>query len=115
MENMPIEKLNTDHYFETFSFGDKYPNQFNTLEVKSLKGKSMPGPDNIDEAKNQQQDNIMQQLFQFGFIANPSEENNGAVNYRYFLKIVPTTYEYLDGRVVNNTYEYSVTRSAKVF
>lgn len=116
MANMPVEKLNTDHYFDTFSFGDDYPNQFNPLEVKSLKTTNMPAPDQ-DVPDPNSQENVLQQMFQFGFGGQPGDnnaQNNSSVNYRYFLKIVPTTYEYLDGRVVNNTYQYSVTRSAKV-
>ena len=42
-----------------------------------------------------------------------SDQKASAVSYNYFLKIVPTIYEYVDGRVVNNTYQYSVTKSAK--
>ncbi len=113
MENLPVEKLNTEHYFDTFSFGDEYPNQFNPLEVKSLKG-DLPGP---QEEKDAPQDDVFAQLIQFGFFGDPETKvdvDSKAVSYRYFLKIVPTTYEYLDGRVVNNTYQYSVTRSAKV-
>lgn len=111
---MPVEKLNTAHYFDTFSFGDDYPNQFNPLELKSLKGDYLEEPDNRDS----QQDSQLGALLPFGFISfnNPGAHtvNSSAVIYRYFLKIVPTTYQYLDGRVVNNTYQYSVTRSAKV-
>lgn len=113
MDNLPVDKLNTDHYFDIFSFGDEYPNQFNPLEVKSLKG-DLPGP---ESNKGVPKDDIFVQLLQFGFFGDPQAEvqtNSKAVNYRYFLKIVPTTYEYLDGRIVNNTYQYSVTRSAKV-
>ena len=107
--------MNTDHFFETFSFGDEYPNQFNPLEVKSLKI-SLPEPDNIKHETNEH-DMVLQQLFAFGFVGMPGNKegkNSSAVNYRYFLKIVPTTYEYLNGSIVNNTYQYSVTRSAKV-
>jgi hypothetical protein len=34
-----------------------------------------------------------------------------SISFSYFLKVVPTTYEYLDGRTINNTYQYSVTKS----
>lgn len=117
MENLPVEKLNTDHFFEKFSFGDEYPTQFNPLEFKSLKGE-MPGPENTKQGEPNQAD-MFAQLINFGFYPNPNLNqdiisNSKSVNYRYFLKIVPTTYEYLDGRIVNNTYQYSVTRSAKV-
>ena len=115
IENMPIESFNTGHYFDVFSFGDEYPNQFNPLEKKSLKA-SLPGP---EEEKEQFGDDIFQRLMQFGFFGGGAaikhdNKNSTSITYKYFLKIVPTTYEYLDGRVVNNTYQYSVTRSAKV-
>jgi hypothetical protein len=41
---------------------------------------------------------------------NQISETN-SISFSYFLKIVPTTYEYLDGRIINNTYQYSVTKS----
>lgn len=35
------------------------------------------------------------------------------VAYHYFVKIVPTTYEYSNGDLLNNTYQYSVTKYQK--
>ena len=124
--------FNTNHFFEIFSFGDEYPNQFNPLERKSLK-KSPPTSikdlkrdsskeNEEDEASGGSDDNFIKGFLNFGLFGmfmqmdnnnnKPSKPTN-AVSYNYFLKIVPTTYEYLDGRIVNNTYQYSVTRSAK--
>lgn len=118
MENLPIEKLNTDHYFDVFSFGDEYPNQFNPLEIKTLKVE-LPEPEAV-KMKGDPQGDIFAQLMAVGFFGSPEGNTNDeitqdskSVSYRYFLKIVPTTYEYLNGRIVNNTYQYSVTRSAK--
>ena len=116
---MPIEKFNTEHYFETFSFGDDYPNQFNPLERRFLK-KNLPEPE--QEANEDVTDEISNRLKELGFLLDSrqlqgnkvSDRNNSAINYRYFLKIIPTTYEYLNGRVINNTYQYSVARSAKL-
>ncbi len=77
----------------------------------------MPGPEK--EEDNAGADDIFK-LIQFAFFnlniggQNNEIKNNNSICYKYFLKIVPTTYEYLDGRIVNNTYQYSVTRSAKI-
>jgi hypothetical protein len=35
------------------------------------------------------------------------------IAYSYFIKIVPTTYEYNNGDLLNNTYQYSVTKYQK--
>jgi hypothetical protein len=36
-----------------------------------------------------------------------------SMTYSYFMKIVPTMYEYEDGTLINNTFQYSVTKSSK--
>jgi hypothetical protein len=41
-----------------------------------------------------------------------AEDQNG-VAFHYFIKIVPTTYQYDNGDIQNNTYQYSVTKYAK--
>lgn len=110
---MPLEKFNTKHYFEVFSFGDSYPGQYNPLERKSLEMNPPVSHHSEKKTKNHEPSNI-----NFGFIniqdAQADNVKSDAISYSYFLKIVPTTYEYLDGRVVNNTYQYSVTKSSKV-
>ena len=49
--------------------------------------------------------NDFQDFFNFGFF-NPedtqADPQSTAISYSYFLKIVPTTYEYLDGKIVTN-------------
>jgi hypothetical protein len=109
---MPLDKFNTEHYFEIFSFGDEYPNQFNPLERKSLKANIIKSPKTQKE--NVQLNNIFDDFISLD-ISNRQDANSKskAITYSYFLKIVPTTYEYLDGRIVNNTYQYSVTKSSK--
>ena len=119
---MPINSFNTNHFFEVFSFGDEYPNQFNPLEKRALKKNP---PTSISDLKREEEtkDNIPDENFLQGFLNfglfgffgtnENQQEITNAISYNYFLKIVPTTYEYLDGRIVNNTYQYSVTRSAK--
>jgi hypothetical protein len=105
---MPIGKFNTAHFFDVFSFGDEYPNQLNPLEKKNFKTSS----DDIKEDKSGQP--VVIDLGMFQFVQNGGESNaDEAISYSYFLKVVPTTYEYLDGRIVNNTYQYSVTKSFK--
>lgn len=110
VKQMPLDEFDTKHYFDTFSFGDSYPNQFNPLEQKSLQMEP-PTSSKMSEANRN-----LQNIINFDFINLNSPENpeSKAVSYSYFLKIVPTTYEYLDGRVINNTYQYSVTKSAKL-
>ncbi|CAF0721813.1 unnamed protein product [Brachionus calyciflorus] len=114
IKNMPIDKFNTGHFFDVFSFGDEYPNQYNPLEKKNFKPKS-----NLDESAKSSNGVMSGDIFDFGifqiFQDNPDQNSNGdSISYSYFLKVVPTTYEYLDGRIVNNTYQYSVTRSTKL-
>lgn len=114
IKHMPLDKFNTAHFFDVFSFGDEYPNQFNPLEKKNLRPeiKKASSEPSINE-NNQVIDFGLFQLFQQG--NSDSGGNKGdSVSYSYFLKVVPTTYAYLDGKVVNNTYQYSVTRSTKV-
>jgi hypothetical protein len=110
VKQMPLDEFDTKHFFDVFSFGDPYPNQFNPLEQKSLQMEP-PTSSKIEATKN-----LNQNLINFEFLNINSHDNSAskAVSYSYFLKIVPTTYEYLDGRVINNTYQYSVTKSAKV-
>ena len=97
---MPLNRFNTRHFFETFSFGDEYPNQNNVLEVRSQARESTDGSI-VDMVETN--------------MLNGVPVQSDCISYSYFLKIVPTTYEYIDGRIVNNTYQYSVTKSAKVF
>jgi hypothetical protein len=42
------------------------------------------------------------------------ETEKASVSYNYYIKIVPTTYEYVDGTLLNNSYQYSVTKSQKI-
>ena len=123
IKNMPLERFNTNHYFDVLSFGDEYPNQFNPLEKKSLASNppsSMRTTKKAAEANNDNPEALFEGFLNFGFFGirpdggNDGESKSDSVSYSYFLKIVPTTYEYLDGKIVNNTYQYSVTRSAKV-
>ena len=98
IKNMDLSRFNTKHFFEAFSFGDEYPNQMNPLERKSYKF------DNTIErsTKNTKQDLSIQNVMDFGFFqlfqdggdANPAATTN-AISYSYFLKIVPTTCNYL--------------------
>lgn len=110
---MPIEKFNTAHYFDVFSFGDEYPNQFNPLERKNFKPK-----ENIVDKKNfnKMENSPEFEIFKFFQDSIFDRENEAvhSISYNYFLKVVPTTYEYQDGRIINNTYQYSVTRSTKL-
>ena len=41
-----------------------------------------------------------------------AQDNNGVAFY-YFIKIVPTTYEFDNGDILNNTFQYSVTKYSK--
>jgi hypothetical protein len=110
---MQIGRFNTKHYFDVFSFGDSYPNMMNPLEKKTYKFEKA---DEIAQNKEVKQEmNVVDfgffKLFQEG--SDDGQLNTDSIRYSYFLKIVPTTYEYLDGRIVNNTYQYSVTKSIK--
>lgn len=111
---MPLEKFNTKHHFDLFSFGQEYPNQFNPLEKKNLKQEeetlkseqdAPPEPNIIDMGLFQ----LVQELPR----RNDGTPTGDCLYYSYFLKVVPTVYEYADGRLVNNTYQYSVTKSVK--
>lgn len=109
---MPIEKFNTAHYFDIFNFGDEYPNQYNPLERRNFKPKM---------EENKKPKNIRNDFLDFGIfqifqenLFDKATDGGQSISYSYFLKVVPTTYQYLDGRIVNNTYQYSVTRSTKL-
>ena len=109
---MPLSKFNTGHFFDVFSFGDEYPNQINPLEKKNfhtsqddIKADQAAGGNMIDFG--------MFKIFQGGSVDMNADSNDEAISYSYFLKVVPTTYEYLSGECVNNTYQYSVTKSFK--
>lgn len=54
------------------------------------------------------------QLFQENPNEDVKQDQGDSLYHSYFLKVVPTVYEYLDGRIVNNTYQYSVTKSTKI-
>ena len=117
VKQMPLTDFDTEHFFETFSFGDEYPNQFNPLERKS----SQMDPPTTFKRKEAQPKNSFDDFINinFGFINTNNNQdddstNSKSISYSYFLKIVPTTYEYLDGKIINNTYQYSVTKSSKV-
>lgn len=118
---MPLEKFNTDHFFDNFSFGDEYPNQMNPLEVKHYKPEPIDLDQNKKDDNKNQEFNMFNNVIDFGMfrfvqqqLDGSADPNSKSISYSYFLKVVPTTYVYLDGRVVNNTYQYSVTKSAKV-
>ncbi len=44
---------------------------------------------------------------------NRVEFDSITATYKYFVKIVPTTYVYENGDILNDTYQYSVTKSEK--
>lgn len=110
---MPIEKFNTAHYFDVFSFGDEYPNQFNPLERKNFKPKQKNFTNKNLNIMGNSLDLEIFNFFQDNTFKKENEEHH-SFSYNYFLKVVPTTYEYHDGRIINNTYQYSVTRSTKL-
>jgi hypothetical protein len=118
IKNLQMSKFNTKHFFEQFSFGDEYPNQMNPLEARSYRFKKYDDDDDSAKSVAPQAQNLIDFGFfqMFNNIDNTNSESddvNNAISYSYFIKIVPTTYEYLDGRIVNNTYQYSVTKSSK--
>jgi hypothetical protein len=117
IKNMPLDKFNTEHYFDVFSFGDEYPNQFNPLERKSQKAFSVKKNSPKSQKDNNAQINrIFDEFISLDIFSRQEGDSSKskAITYSYFLKIVPTTYEYLDGKIVNNTYQYSVTKSSKL-
>lgn len=125
LENTETAKFNTKHYFSVFSFGNEYPNQINPLELKSIN--DFQRSQVIKEEENNiniqfggfMDLNAIFNLLNAGGMMNEHMDSktivdSNAIIFNYFIKIVPTTYEYLDGSVVNNTYQYSVTKSMQL-
>jgi hypothetical protein len=121
VKNFPVERINTKHYFDVLSFGDEFPNQLNPLEKRFL----LSNVSDEEEIKNLNKIDPGTEKIIFNDVFDPNliakllndyqDYDSDSLVYNYYLKIVPTIYEYLDGRVINNTYQYSVTKSiAKV-
>jgi hypothetical protein len=107
IKHLPLGKFDTHHYFDVFSFGDEYPNQRNPLEKRNFETSD-------DEVVTDKASAGFIDLGVFRLMQDNGAENSGdAISYSYFLKVVPTTYEYIDRKFINNTYQYSVTKSFK--
>jgi hypothetical protein len=128
VKHIQLNKFNTSHYFDVLSFGDEYPNQYNPLERKFLQKFNSKNSHKHHQQQHQEpkkNSDILQinNFLMFEFKSNNNNnqadddslqsETGGAISYNYFLKIVPTLYEFANGTMINNTYQYSLTRSSK--
>jgi hypothetical protein len=80
LQNIRLTMLNTTHYIDELTFGERFPNQINPLS-------------NTKQITN--------------------SNDNGAVLYHYYVKIVPSTYVFLN-KTELITNQYSVTKHKKI-
>ena len=80
MRNIRLNTLNSSHYINELTFGERFPNQINPLSnTKQL---------------------------------TTSHDNNGPILFHYYVKIVPSTYVFLN-KTELITNQYSVTKHKK--
>ena len=91
-------QFNISHTFHRLSFGTDYPGIQNPLDGRSA----------IDNAGSKYYElfttNLINAFFFFFFL--------GSMMYQYFVKVVPTVYKKLSGKVIR-TNQYSVTKHEK--